>query len=101
MSLYEVWCPHCSVTFPPKTKVCLHCGGRTSPDRPHGSFVGLWETPVLDMVEAAPPGTTHSAEDGTIVQEGSGRRSLMRAGMSVIWMVVLAAGYTWRACSGS
>ena len=32
--------------------------------------------------------------------EGAGRRSLLRAGMSVLWMVVLAGAYAWRACSG-
>ena len=27
------------------------------------------------------------------------RRSLLRAGMTVVWMILLAAGYAWRACS--
>ena len=27
------------------------------------------------------------------------RRSLLRAGMTVLWMILLAAGYAWRACS--
>jgi hypothetical protein len=27
------------------------------------------------------------------------RRSFLRAGMTIVWMVLLAAGYAWRACS--
>ena len=27
------------------------------------------------------------------------RRSLLRAGMTVMWMILLAGGYAWRACS--
>jgi hypothetical protein len=33
------------------------------------------------------------------VEEEPVRRSLLRAGMTILWMVLLAAGYAWRACS--
>jgi len=32
-------------------------------------------------------------------EEQPARRSLLRAGMTVVWMILLAAGYAWRACS--
>jgi hypothetical protein len=32
-------------------------------------------------------------------EEAPGGRSLLRAGMTVVWMILLAAGYAWRACS--
>jgi hypothetical protein len=42
------------------------------------------------------------SEDATTEpEEAPARGSLMRAGMTVLWMVLLAAGYAWRACSGS
>ena len=30
---FEVRCPSCDVSFPPETRSCLHCGGRTGPAR--------------------------------------------------------------------
>ena len=32
-------------------------------------------------------------------EEEPQRRSLLRAGMTVMWMILLAGGYAWRACS--
>ena len=38
--------------------------------------------------------------DGAVEpEEEPGRRSLLRAGMTVMWMILLAGGYAWRACS--
>ncbi len=31
VSQYEVRCARCNVSFPPETRVCMHCGGRTGP----------------------------------------------------------------------
>ena len=135
MAHYEVYCHSCSVTFPPETKACLHCGGRTRKDPPRAAtaFADVPAIPFLDEPAAATmrpaetslismlsradagsaaagaaiatgavasPDYVHpeaAEEDG---QEGAGRRSLLRAGMSVLWMVVLAGAYAWRACSG-
>jgi len=27
---FEVFCPHCDVTFPVGTRKCIHCGGKTA-----------------------------------------------------------------------
>jgi hypothetical protein len=52
--------------------------------------------------EAPPPEASPLAlEDSeALVEEEPGRRSLLRAGMSVVWMILLAAGYLWKNCSG-
>ena len=38
-------------------------------------------------------------DDALESEEAPARRSPLRAGMTVIWMILLAAGYAWRACS--
>ena len=112
MSDYEVWCHHCDVTFPAETRRCLHCGGRTSPNRLHRSmrepgfaltddsppFVtavagSQWEARPPD----APPPTLEDSEG--VLEDEPGKRSLLRAGMSVVWMILLAAGYLWKSCT--
>ncbi len=113
MSQYEVWCNHCDVTFPPKIRRCMHCGGRTSPNRlqrsmrDSGFALGDDSPPFLTMAvgspqEALPPEASplalEDSEAGT--EEEPGRRSLLRAGMSVVWMILLAAGYLWKSCNG-
>jgi hypothetical protein len=103
MQPYEVWCHTCNVTFPAETRACLHCGGRTRPGRPRSTLRRGGE------VEAFAPTITFGNETaGSLpfdepsdasVEEAEPRRSLLRAGMTVLWMVLLAAGYAWRACS--
>jgi hypothetical protein len=113
MSQYEVWCHHCDVTFPAKTRRCVHCGGRTSPNslqqsmRDSGFALTDDSPPFLAAVlggpqEArpadGPPPTLEASEAG--LEEEPGRRSLLRAGMSVVWMILLAGGYLWKNCTG-
>lgn len=109
MSQYEVWCHACNVTFPPGAKRCLHCGARTRPDPPPaarrraesagGPLAGLplsysYENgPVMVASEVPVAGAT------TEPDEEPARRSILRAGMTILWMILLAAGYAWRACS--
>lgn len=113
MSQYEVWCNHCDVTYPPKTRRCMHCGGRTSPSRLQRSMrdSGLalrddlppfLAAEVGSSQEALPPAVSPVAlEDSEAALEAEpGRRSLLRAGMSVVWMILLAAGYLWKNCTG-
>lgn len=122
MPVYEVWCHACNVTFPPEARRCLHCGGRLQPDppgrrlreRPPREFelppMGFGEPARLPPQEAAGPQPTLSTRpagsgapggpvDAGDLDEEPVRRSLLRAGMTVLWMVLLAAGYAWRACS--
>jgi len=38
-------------------------------------------------------------EDRVEPEEEPARRSLLRAGMTFVWMILLAGAYAWRACS--
>jgi hypothetical protein len=109
MAQYEVWCSTCSVTFPTGTKRCLHCGGRTQPEPPRASRHRV-AAPEPELLAAIPLSYTTEAGNmaatpglpmrGAAVEpEEPTRRSLLRAGMTVMWMILLAAGYAWRACS--
>ena len=107
---YEVWCHSCNVTFPTGTKTCLHCGSRTRPDRPHlgnmrrraepdmtsGALSFADDAEAIRSLPDLPPIASTAAIEP---EEGPARRSLLRAGMTVMWMILLAAGYAWRACS--
>ncbi len=107
---YEVWCSTCNVTFPTGTKRCLHCGGRTQPEPPRVSRHRV-AAPEPELLAATPLSYTTEAGNmaatpslpmrGAAVEpeEEPARRSLLRAGMTVMWMILLAAGYAWRACS--
>ena len=39
------------------------------------------------------------SEDPLEPEEEPARRSFLRSGMTFVWMILLAAGYAWRACS--
>lgn len=106
MKAYEVWCHSCNVTFPPEQRRCLHCGGRLSPERPgrrlrEGGQPEFVLSP-MNFDESFPVSQARpaaSASSDPSVEEEPVRRSMIRAGMTVLWMVLLAAGYAWRACS--
>jgi hypothetical protein len=119
MPLYEVWCHSCNVTFPPEARQCIHCGARLRPDRPAAvsrgprssgfeisyGDLGQSGSPVTTALGPAPSSGGQPSSESTqpvLLEEEEQepvRRSLLRAGMTVVWMVLLAAGYAWRACS--
>lgn len=124
MPVYEVWCHNCDVTFPPEARQCVHCGARLNRERPArwrrgrgGSELAVpfadvsqsdrWGMDVLSPSDPAAAESRSSAPELETLQPGPAveveeapvRRSLLRAGMTVVWMVLLAAGYAWRACS--
>ncbi len=104
---YQVYCHSCNVTFPTGTRRCLHCGSRTRLEAPHG---GRLNRPAREMM-AAPLDLANEvlaiqslpdlpvSESALEPEAVPARRSLLRAGMTVLWMTLLAAGYAWRACS--
>ena len=104
MPQYEVWCHACNVTFPVGTRVCLHCGGRTRPEPP--SFRRGVREPEIVLADprfAAGPqemrGLELPGQADESAEEEPGRRSMLRTAMTVLWMILLIAGYAWRTCS--
>jgi len=107
MKQYEVWCSRCQVSFPVGTKRCLHCGERTQKERivphsvgaPHYSIDGA---PVFGEVGGEPGPLADLQEDRFSVEEEeeTPRRRGLRAAMSLVWMLLLAAGYLWQSCQG-
>jgi hypothetical protein len=109
MSQYEVWCRECDVSFPPATKRCMHCGGRIQKERP-AKYLGNDERFSVGTAASESPVMTAEDEEQLIrfsaepegaeeQVESPGRRGL-RASMSIVWMVLLAAGYIWQNCAG-
>jgi hypothetical protein len=105
---YEVRCPRCNVSFPVGTRTCLHCGGRTmrgeqaaslrrgeplpSPFEPRTR--GAPGEPVETGLPRPLPVDVEQEEE-----EQSTRGRLLRAGVTVLW-ILLAIGFSAaRACS--
>lgn len=79
---YEVYCSHCSVTFPIGQKHCIHCGGRLSKERLEpGEF------------------TTSFAETEEIQEETTGRRSGWSP-LALVWLILFVGGTIYRSCVG-
>lgn len=108
MQQFEVRCPSCNVTFPVETKRCLHCGGRLA--RGHRS--ALDDQIATELSESGPQEfgrepsrrdpepATSAAPFAEAEDEPPEPRSLLRAGMSVIWLMIIALGLLARICSG-
>ncbi len=77
---FEVYCPHCSVSFPVGTRTCLHCGGRTSRERSPRQVI-------------MPPPLEEQADSEELSQ---------RSGISPVmafWVLLALAGGVYRACN--
>lgn len=83
---YEIRCNHCSVSFPPETKRCLHCGaslGGRGRARAASSFL---------------PGLLEEETDPVDEPES---RGLFRFGMSgAVWVLLALSATCYRACAG-
>ncbi|MBW2385920.1 MAG: hypothetical protein JRG92_19985 [Deltaproteobacteria bacterium] len=104
ISPYEVRCSRCQVSFPPDTKRCMHCGGRTVPTYIRVAN-GLTEgrEPIGEAhghEVLVHPSERAGVEPIGVEQEVEGGRSgLMRSAVTVVW-VLLAVGFSiLRACS--
>jgi hypothetical protein len=82
-SLFEVYCPSCSVTFPVGQKHCIHCGGRLSKERLQpGEFAIPFEgADEMDELEAV-----------------GGRRSPFSP-LALIWLLLFVGGTIYRSCT--
>ena len=100
MALFEVRCHRCNVSFPPGTKVCLHCGGRTGEPAAPVLLSALGALTRADDADAGLP-----SQDGELAEAPAGdeaepgRRSLFGTAMSLFWVLLLVAGYLFRSCA--
>lgn len=79
---YEVYCPHCSVTFPAGQKHCIHCGGQLSRER-------------LEPGEFSPPFAEAEPAEEEIATRRSGWSPL-----ALIWLLLFVGGTIYRSCVG-
>jgi len=89
---FEVYCPHCRVTFPVGTRRCLHCNGRVGP-----------RTSGAELPEALPAALQHLAglEDVELEQEEapSAIGGMRRIGSVLLWVVIALGAAISRFCS--
>ena len=78
---YEVFCPHCNVTFPVGTRHCIHCGGSLARER--------WQ--------AAPSPMTFG--EGTGPPEDERPRTNPFSPVALIWVALFVIGTIYRACT--
>lgn len=104
-SEYEVHCPRCNVTFPVGTKHCLHCGGRTGPraraDAGWNESSGRFEPAPggREGVAGEPILRPRPVDAEPEEMEETPRAGVLRAGVTLLW-IVLAIGFSiLRACS--
>ena len=103
--VYEVRCSDCKVSFPPETRRCFHCGGRTSPG---GS-------PSLKPVFSIDPDGTGVAENAreeeaswsalqdpndTTDGETPARPGWLRLGGGLVWVVLAILASLGQMCEG-
>lgn len=84
---FEVYCDRCRVTFPVGTRRCMHCGGRTSASRGSKS---------LRLEPAGAP----EIVDAEIEPDAVLERRRFLSPVTLMWIVLIAAGYLYRACAG-
>jgi hypothetical protein len=84
---FEVYCERCRVSFPIGARRCIHCGGPTAASRSNRS---LRHAPVAEP-EPVPV-------EGELEPEAVQRRFLSPT--TLVWIVLIAAGYFYRACGG-
>lgn len=83
---FEVRCERCRVTFPVGTRRCVHCGGPTGGSR--GKLA----------LRLEPSG--REPEELEVEPEAEPGRRRFVSPLTLAWIVLIAAGYLVRACSG-
>jgi hypothetical protein len=131
MTEYEVRCPTCDVSFPPETRVCFYCGGKTGSSRNARSARRslLSRTPRVAsgpvprdapfpdgvqieerFLEVDPGRYTHVDGAEEIVaeremertgEEPTIRGTLPRILSSVAWVLLIVAVSVYRACTST
>jgi len=107
---YEVRCPSCNVSFPPRTRSCFHCGQRiprgTSPTPqtsrrldpfPEGETGGA-DASANSMPEFLEWARTDSSEE---VEAEQARPWWLRWGTNIIWVVIAILATLGQMCKGA
>ena len=100
---FEVRCPSCDVSFPPETRVCVHCGGRTGPAR--FQVAGLpSETFARDLASESDSSAPFDNERGPLPMSDPEPRKTaggwLKAGGSLVWIGLAVVFALMRACGG-
>lgn len=100
---FEVRCPSCDVSFPPATRRCLHCGGRTGPAR--FQVAGLPpELLARDVASGSSESASVDEERGPLpIGDPEPRKPAggwLKAGGSLIWVGLAVVFALMRACGG-
>lgn len=101
---FEVRCPSCDVSFPLRTRRCIHCGGRTGPGRVGDDSPAVYvaEDEYHDVY--AQTAQTEVAEldplRGREEEPRAKGRGRMNAGISLVWILMAVAFSIMRACGG-
>jgi hypothetical protein len=113
-SFYEIRCQRCDVSFPPETKVCVHCGERIRPQRQVLTSVPALEDVFQGIMPAdALAGKSSSAvlpdspgmeipEDPSeaIEEEEQPRFSKSRLLGNLVWIVLAVLASVFQVCRG-
>jgi len=94
MTPFEAWCPRCQVTWPPETRVCVHCGGRVVPSRAQ----------VAVTMRGEPAATVGEARGEPAEADELARRPVvrpLRIGIALLWLLVALASAVAQHCRGS
>jgi hypothetical protein len=87
---FEVYCHPCKVTFSAESRHCIHCGGRLSRDPLVAGSFRLHQLAVAAVEDSVP----------IELEEETPRRSPFSP-VAILWIVLLAAGSIYRACTGA
>ena len=96
---HEAWCPRCSVSHPPGTRTCLHCGGPVMPVRlvEEGQRGAAPPPPGPLEIPTRPEIVAPDDDDGGNAADRIARP--LRIGIAGIWLVLAIVGALLRACS--
>ena len=104
--VYEVRCPRCDVSFPPETRRCVHCGGKTGTARSGAAravrprefdeSTDLASIAVGMDVDGQPIRTQPLIEDSE--EETTSRGGWARSAMTLLWVAAAIGFSVLRAC---
>jgi hypothetical protein len=93
MTPFEAWCPRCKVTWPPETRVCVHCGGRVAASRAQPGATLRSEPATAEPTPPQPADADELARPPVVRP--------MRIGIALLWLVVALASAVAQHCRGS